>query len=110
MSRTRHIRDRKRQHFELGKTLRQRPIRPAMEPEATGARVEREEPIVTDHAIVRWMERVVGIDVRAKVEADILSEGRKALIRKVGQGRIRVPGVDAVLLIRDGRVVSVLDA
>lgn len=65
-------------------------------------------PVITDHAIVRWMERVYGLDVRGKIEAEIYAEGRDELIRTVGTGRIRINGTDTCLVVKQGYVVSVL--
>lgn len=74
----------------------------------TARRGRRENPVVTDHAIVRWLERVCGIDVRAKIEADILADGRDQLISKVGNGRIRINGTRTTLVVAQGFVVSVV--
>ena len=64
-------------------------------------------PRLTDHALVRWVERVCGIDLRGKVEADMLGEGRGELIRKIGTGSLRLMPERVTLVIRDGVVVTV---
>lgn len=66
-----------------------------------------EPPRVTDHALVRWMERVLDVDVRSKIEADMLADGRADLIRTVGSGRIRVRDSNIVLVIHNGIVITV---
>lgn len=38
------------------------------------------EPYVTDHALLRYMERVMGIDVE-RVRKEIMTEERKAVIK-----------------------------
>ena len=74
----------------------------------TAVRGKHENPVVTDHAIVRWLERVCGVDVRGQIEADILGGGRDELIARIGNGRIRVEGTRNTLVVRDGFVVSVV--
>lgn len=64
-------------------------------------------PIVSDHALVRWLERITGVDIRASVEPEILAQGRGELIKRMGQGKIRLLEHDAQLVIRGGRVVTV---
>lgn len=63
--------------------------------------------LVTDHAVLRWLERVTGIDVARQVRDEILAEGREELIPKVGNGKICLGDIDAVLQIVAGRVVTV---
>lgn len=64
---------------------------------------------VTDHAVLRWLERITGIDVRAQVCAEMLAEGRGAAVAAVrGAATIHVAGTDAMLRVVDGKVVTVL--
>lgn len=76
----------------------------------TAAKPVKPVPVikVTDHAILRWLERVTGIDVRAKVEADMLADGRAETVAKVVTGRIRIADTSTVLVIRDSAIVSVV--
>ena len=75
--------------------------------DATSEPGKTEPPIVSDHALVRWLERITGIDIRASVEPQILAHGRDDLIKRMGQGKIRLLEHDAQLVIRGGRVVTV---
>lgn len=68
---------------------------------------DRTPPVVSDHAVVRWMERAIGIDVRAKAENHILGEGREQVIATIGSGRIKLPGFDLWVVVRGGRVATV---
>lgn len=68
---------------------------------------ERRAPVVTDHALVRWVERVVGVDLRSKVEADILGEGRAEIIRRIGTGRMHLAAHNATIRFCNGRVITV---
>jgi hypothetical protein len=63
--------------------------------------------LVTDHAVLRWLERVTGIDVASQVRAEILADGRAALIQRIGFGKVRMHDGRVVLQIREGRVVTV---
>lgn len=60
-------------------------------------------PSVTDHALVRWLERVKGIDVDA-IRAEILTPERKAMIN-AGAGEIKGDGF--CLKIRNKAVITV---
>ena len=63
-------------------------------------------PVITDHALVRYMERVMEIDVE-RLRNDLLSDGRAQLIRTIGTGHLHTPE-GATLVVLDGKVVSVL--
>lgn len=63
---------------------------------------------VTDHALVRWLERVTGVDVRARIESEMLADGRAALVHQVGNGRIRINGSRTLLVVKNHAVVSVI--
>lgn len=62
---------------------------------------------ITDHAIIRWLERIDGVDIRA-LEERILTEDRRALLEFCHEGKIIVPSEGAELLIRDGTVITVV--
>lgn len=64
------------------------------------------ERLVTDHAVLRYLERVLGIDVDG-VRATILAGGRDRLIRGLGKGRIKVYDSNAELLVINSTVVTV---
>ena len=66
------------------------------------------EQLVSDHAVLRWLERVTGIDVDTQVRDEILAEGRAELIRTVGKGRIKVHGSNVTLVVAAGRVITVV--
>jgi hypothetical protein len=65
-------------------------------------------PVISSHAVLRWLERVEGQQLRAAVEAQILADGRDALIERIETGRIRVAGTRTTLVIRGGVVVDVI--
>jgi hypothetical protein len=84
-------------------TLRPKPMarkRPAVS-------TEERDGMVTDHAIVRWLERVLGIDVRGRVQADMLACGRDQLIAEMGQGRLHLAAYNVCLVIKAGKVITV---
>lgn len=62
------------------------------------------EPIVSEHAILRWLERVEGIDLDA-IRAKILSGPTKELIAFSKNGLIKKGGVQ--LVVRNSVVVTV---
>lgn len=63
-------------------------------------------PLVTDHALVRYMERVMQIDVE-RLRNTLLGDGRAEIIRTIGTGHLHTPD-GATLVVLDGKVVSVL--
>lgn len=66
-----------------------------------------DHPIVTEHALLRWLERVHGLDLKA-VEREILGEGRGGMILLLENGRI--PCWEGVrLVVKQRKVVTVLD-
>jgi aspartate/methionine/tyrosine aminotransferase len=60
--------------------------------------------VVTDHAVVRWLERHHGLDMDA-VRATILDEGTEAAIKFVGTGKITKG--DVALVVENRVVVTV---
>ena len=63
--------------------------------------------MVTDHAIVCWLERVHGLDVRGEFVRQLLSQERADLAATMNTGRLRINDTSTVLYIRDGNVVAV---
>lgn len=62
------------------------------------------QPPVTDHAIVRYLERVQGVDIPALKQA--ILNGAGATVTVIGTGR--VPTGKWVLVCKRGAVVTVL--
>lgn len=60
---------------------------------------------VTDHAIVRYMERCMGIDIDA-VKRELLADGRENMIKKLRSGKFPM-GNGAKLVVVEGNVVTV---
>lgn len=65
----------------------------------------RFEPHVTRHALLRWLERVRGVDIDA-VRREILAAGRGEWAAK-GASSVTVPDHAVRLVIVDGRIVTV---
>lgn len=61
-------------------------------------------PQVSDHAVVRWLERRLGLDMDV-VRAEILTEDRAAAIR-AGARRIKLRAIGLELRINDTGVVT----
>lgn len=90
--------------------IRDRRPRPAAKPAPQGRAPVAPDasPHITDHAVLRWMERVHGIDLRTVVETEINAGGRVGIIARIGTGRLKLAQPNVVLMIRGGVVVSVL--
>lgn len=87
--------------------------RQALEQEAAALREQRERllanseaPVVSEHAMLRYLERVKGIDLEA-VRAEILGDGRAELIHKLQTCNLPLGG-GLRLLVRNRQVVSVV--
>ena len=65
----------------------------------------RVAPVVTDHALVRYIERVKGIDVEA-LRGEILTDGRRAAIKRYGSLKIPLPD-GARVVVKEGVIVTV---
>lgn len=68
---------------------------------------ENSKPMVSDHAVLRWMERCMGFDIEA-VRRKILSDGRAETIEAIGSGKIPVAGESAHLVVKSKTVVTVV--
>ena len=65
--------------------------------------------MLTDHAVLRYAERVLGIPVRQAVEERVFSDSRRAeVIRLMKQGRLRLGESDVYLVVENGHVVTVV--
>lgn len=49
------------------------------------------DPVVTEHALLRYCERILGVDLEA-AKAEILNPGRLAVIKAMGSGKMDMPG------------------
>jgi predicted RNase H-like nuclease (RuvC/YqgF family) len=65
-----------------------------------------EEPILTDHALVRYLERVKGIDI-AQMKKEILNDKLRELIGTLGNGKFPCDGFTAI--VKDNQVITILD-
>lgn len=73
------------------------------------SRAPEPAPILTDHAVLRYAERVLGVAVREAVEERLLADARRvSLIRAMRHGRIRMGDSDIHLVVEEGRVVTVV--
>lgn len=70
------------------------------------SRDRRKPPRISDHAIVRYVERVIGVE-RSEIEAWLLTPEVVALARKLGDGCYTVEGSHKVV-VEDGTVTTVL--
>lgn len=64
------------------------------------------EPAVSDHAVIRYLQRVVGIDAD-QLRQQLLADGRADLIRKMQRGRLHT-GEGYTLIVNNCTVVSVI--
>ena len=66
-------------------------------------------PRVTDHAVVRYLERELGVDTDA-IRAEILTEKVADTIVWMGSGSGKIRRGQSNLIIKDGAVISVVPA
>ncbi len=66
---------------------------------------KRQSVTVTEHAVIRYLERVKGLDL-AEIRREIMSDETEAMVRAMGNGKYPIhSGVKAV--VKDMCVVSV---
>ena len=65
----------------------------------------QKDPIISEHALLRFFERVKGFDLE-QVKAEILTEQVKVLIRQLGSGVYPVNGFK--IKVKDGTVVTIV--
>lgn len=66
-----------------------------------------QEPMVTEHALLRYIERIYGVDMN-ELKAEILTPSLTSTIRKLGSGKYPLPlGGSAV--VKGLHVVSITD-
>lgn len=66
-----------------------------------------QEPMVTEHALLRYIERIYGVDME-ELKAQILTPSLASTIRKLGSGKYPLPlGGSAV--VKGLHVVSITD-
>ena len=65
---------------------------------------------VSDHALVRYIERVLGVDVE-EIRAEMVPRAAAADLRRLGSGRYPMQGPDGAyhVVVKDGTVVTVLE-
>ena len=64
------------------------------------------EPTVSEHALLRYLERVKGVDLEA-LRQEILDNGTADAIAFAGNGRIKKGGTDITLIVQNSVVVTV---
>lgn len=64
------------------------------------------EVIVTDHAVLRYLERYCDFDIEA-VKQRILADGRGELIKKMRSGRFPLDA-GAKIVAKDGVVITIV--
>jgi len=65
------------------------------------------EVVVSEHAILRYMERVMGFDLEM-VRTAILSPDNLMMIKKLGAGKYPLPGGGRIV-VKDNVIVSIVD-
>lgn len=65
------------------------------------------EVVVSEHAMLRYMERVMGFDLEI-IRSAILSPDNLLMIKKLGSGRFPLSG-GGRMVVRDKTVVSIVD-
>jgi hypothetical protein len=66
----------------------------------------RSKPVVTEHAMLRYLERVIGIDLNTVSAAILTEQNRKLIDFSNGNCRIKSDGVEFV--VKGRKVISVV--
>lgn len=63
------------------------------------------EPVVTEHAVLRYVERVMGFNIE-QIKEEILSDSMKSQIKTLGNGKYPV-GEGCKAVVRDNTIVTI---
>lgn len=66
-----------------------------------------QEPAVSEHALLRYVERVKGIDL-GEIQAEILNEKNRQLIDFAGTAACRIKAGGVELVVKNRTVISVV--
>lgn len=65
-----------------------------------------DKPVVTEHAMLRYLERIYGLDIEA-MRDEILAEGRAGVIFLIENGKVPI-GEGHHLVVQGRRVLTVV--
>lgn len=99
-----HIADREVDAAESRRDLIRDDLR-SMEAQIAALTLPKRDPVVSEHALLRYVERVLGVDLSA-IKDRILTDQNKKAIDFAGSCRIKAEGVE--LVVKDRVVVSVV--
>lgn len=68
-------------------------------------KTESFEPSITDHAVLRYLERVIGMNIQA-IRDSILTPDRVQMIKQ-GAQKIKIE-TDAILVIESNKIITVM--
>ncbi|PMR71802.1 hypothetical protein [Billgrantia endophytica] len=66
-----------------------------------------DELIVSDHSLIRYLERVKGLDIEA-LRQEIVTDEMKALYKKLGDGKYPIEQEGGKAVIKNGIIVSIV--
>ena len=72
------------------------------------SKLTEKQPVVSEHATLRYLERVMGIDVEG-VKKKMLSERNKKIIKTITSGKIPLKDSGFTLVVKDKVIVSVIE-
>lgn len=68
-------------------------------------KLKTKDLVITEHAILRYIERAMGIDIE-ELKGKIIDEGTKAMIESMGNGKYPI-GNGCRAIVKDMAVVSI---
>jgi hypothetical protein len=78
----------------------------ALKEQIAAAKAGSAGPIITEHALLRFLERVYGIDLQKAREA-MVGDGLAAMIQEFKSGRFPIDGYDCFAVVKDRSIVTV---
>lgn len=66
-----------------------------------------DELIVSDHSLIRYLERVKGLDIEA-LRQEIVTDELKALYKQLGDGKYPIQQEGGRAVVKDGVIVSIV--
>lgn len=67
-----------------------------------------DETVVTDHALVRFMERVMGLDVHEIIDKHILNDNVRSTINAIGQNGKFPIDENSIAIVQNNTIVTII--
>lgn len=78
----------------------------ALKDQIDALKSQADGPVITEHALLRFLERAYGVDMQMAREA-MVGEALAAMIQQFKTGRFPIDGYDCYAVVKSGTIVTV---